>query len=110
MSRGDEMKDLSRTKGYYAISTKRGMQSLLLALSRGLPHVLVGVEGSNANVRRFVDGERSPASELIAYVSVSADEALDALPLPEIADAFGNRSSCALLRARNGDGAATSAS
>ena len=69
MSRGYVMKDVARGRGFYAISARQGLSSLLAILQRPPGHTLVGLDGSNLHIRRLADDLPVPAQSLVARVT-----------------------------------------
>ena len=104
MSRGYVMKDAARERGFYAISARQGLSSLLAVLQRPPGHRLVGLDGSNLHVRRLSRDLSLPAQSLAAWVSgdshaiaqLSARQS--ALPMG-IQDRFGTPAFCHLKKA-----------
>ena len=69
MSRGYVMKDVARGRGFYAISARQGLSSLLAILQRAPGHTLVGLDGNNLHVRRLADDLSLPAQSLVGLVT-----------------------------------------
>jgi acyl-CoA synthetase (AMP-forming)/AMP-acid ligase II/short-subunit dehydrogenase involved in D-alanine esterification of teichoic acids/acyl carrier protein len=95
MSRGYPMKELTRSRGYYAISKRQGLYSLLAALHHDQPHVLVGLYGSNPHIRQHTDTDSYRMQTLCAYFTPKAnEESGDRLKELFIQDRFGTRIGC----------------
>ncbi len=95
MSRSFVMKELARTRGYYAIGRDQGMTSLLAALHQDEPGLLIGLDATKQPVRRHLDSERFGLQELAAYFvpqngSVSRPE----LESMSIQDRYGVATAC----------------
>jgi acyl-CoA synthetase (AMP-forming)/AMP-acid ligase II/NADP-dependent 3-hydroxy acid dehydrogenase YdfG len=68
ISRGYAARDLSRARGYEILSVERGLQSFLVALGCGEPHVLIGLDAEHPQMRAFVDrGGCEPLEELRGF-------------------------------------------
>jgi acyl-CoA synthetase (AMP-forming)/AMP-acid ligase II/NAD(P)-dependent dehydrogenase (short-subunit alcohol dehydrogenase family)/acyl carrier protein len=104
MSRGSVMKDAARERGFYAISARQGLASLLAVLERPAGHRLVGLDGSNFHVRRLSRDLSLPAQSLSAWVSGDAHRIAE-LSLRQsafemgIQDRFGTPAFCRLKKA-----------
>ena len=53
MSRGYALKDLSRARGYYAISPSQGMKAWSIALAHRSKHLFIGLDASKPNIQKF---------------------------------------------------------
>ncbi|NEO50820.1 MAG: KR domain-containing protein, partial [Moorea sp. SIO4A3] len=91
MSRGYQMKELTRAKGYYGISPLQGMYSLLAGLSHGENNLLVGLDGSKAMIQASV-GECESLQQLTGYFTAGTSQ----VKLPEclVYDRFGQPTHC----------------
>jgi acyl-CoA synthetase (AMP-forming)/AMP-acid ligase II/NADP-dependent 3-hydroxy acid dehydrogenase YdfG/acyl carrier protein len=69
MSRGNVLKDMSRGRGFYSISVRRGIASLLAALERPPAHTLIGLDASNLQMRGLAHDLPLPAQSLTALVT-----------------------------------------
>jgi acyl-CoA synthetase (AMP-forming)/AMP-acid ligase II/NAD(P)-dependent dehydrogenase (short-subunit alcohol dehydrogenase family)/acyl carrier protein len=104
MSRGYVMKDLARERGFYAISARQGLASLLAILHRPPGHRLVGLDGSNFDVRRLSRDLSLPAQSLAAWVSGDSHRIAELSARPSalqmgIQDRFGTPALCSLKKA-----------
>jgi non-ribosomal peptide synthase protein (TIGR01720 family) len=96
ISRGYRMKDLSRARGFEAISLRQGLLSFLAALRHDQRRLIVGLAGDNRNVRRLAETADYALEELAGFFT-SRGEAAE-LGSPAVTDRFGVRSRCALRR------------
>ncbi|MUG92983.1 amino acid adenylation domain-containing protein [Scytonema sp. UIC 10036] len=67
MSRGYQMKELTRARGYHLITAQQGLYSLLASLRHDQAQLLVGLDGSNRNLRRYMQSESYGNLNLAAY-------------------------------------------
>ncbi|NER25073.1 MAG: hypothetical protein F6J96_31110 [Symploca sp. SIO1C2] len=89
MSRGYEFQELSRAKGYFAIAPQQGIYSFLAALSHPEHHLLIGLDGTKANIQRLL-GDCQPSQKLTAYfTSTTPNCSLAQLQQSGICDHFG---------------------
>ncbi|AOX04319.1 AMP-dependent synthetase [Moorena producens PAL-8-15-08-1] len=97
MSRGYQMKQLTQAKGYLAVGLSQGMSSLLAGLCHDQPYLMVGLDGSNRNIRRLTSTSDS-LQQLTAYFTTNdkAKPNVSVLQLM-VQDAVGQPSSCALV-------------
>jgi acyl carrier protein len=63
----EQQKDLTLAAGYRLIGAKEGMQSLLAALARREPHLLIGLNGSNPRIRMHCDMKDIRSQRLEVY-------------------------------------------
>ncbi|NEP56954.1 MAG: SDR family NAD(P)-dependent oxidoreductase, partial [Symploca sp. SIO2G7] len=97
MSRGYQMKQLSEAKGYLAVGLPQGMSSLLAGLCHNQPYLIVGLDGSNPNIRRFTAPSDS-LQQLTAYFTTNGQGKPDVSFLEhQITDALGKPSRCAVV-------------
>jgi acyl carrier protein len=104
MSRGYVMKDAARGRGFYAISARQGLSSLLAVLQRPPGHLFVGLDGSNLHVRRLSRDLSLPAQSLAAWVSgdsraIAKLSARQSALQMGIEDHFGTPTFCSLKKA-----------
>jgi acyl-CoA synthetase (AMP-forming)/AMP-acid ligase II/NADP-dependent 3-hydroxy acid dehydrogenase YdfG/acyl carrier protein len=87
-ARGNRPRELPRSLGYLPISTERAMVSMHLGLRRGPGAMLVGLDGDNRRVRRFLHA--SPENTEKAYIYLGPDD-LERLDLGgrDLRDGFG---------------------
>ena len=93
------VKDLIGAVGYDFMSAQQGLDSLVAALYRNQPELVIGLDAGNRNVKRRFLTALNPLSELAAYYTVrqgeSSDVGFDEL---QVEDAFGARSRCRIHR------------
>lgn len=95
MSRDYRMKELTQSRGYYIISRKQGLWSLLAALRRDRTHLVIGLDGSNENVRKHTSTELCRSQKLRAYFTPKAGgDHMDKLRRLSMEDRFGARIEC----------------
>ena len=95
MSRGFQMKDLTRKRGYCIIPPNQGIFSLLSVLRSDQAHAVIGLDGGNEHVRTHVDNGPHPTQKLCAYFTPKATEApRDRLSELATGDRFGTRIEC----------------
>ncbi|AOX00477.1 hypothetical protein BJP34_14345 [Moorena producens PAL-8-15-08-1] len=101
MSRGYQMKQLTQAKGYIAVGLSQGMSSLLASLCHDQPYLMVGLDGSNLNIRRLTSTSDS-LEQLTAYFTTNGKGKpnVSALELM-VQDAVGQPSSCAVVELAN---------
>ncbi|NET61200.1 MAG: SDR family NAD(P)-dependent oxidoreductase, partial [Symploca sp. SIO2E6] len=98
MSRGYQMKQLSEAKGYLPVELSQGMSSLLASLCHAPAELMVGLDGSNLNIRRFTTPSDS-LQQLTAYFSTNGKGQPDvSLSEPQVWDVVGKPSSCTLVQ------------
>lgn len=101
MSRGHSMKELTRSRGYFAISRRQGLNSFLAALCRDEALVLVGLDGNSAQVRRQADAGLYRMQKTCAYFTTRANGApIEQLQTLSIRDRFGTQIGCEFRRMR----------
>ena len=100
MSRGYQLKAVSRSRGYYSISPRQGVFSLLAALQSRRGDLIVGLDGANANIRQHLalSGNACHAQALSAYVTLKAGQTPDAIQAIPVCDSFGVEGSCIVRR------------
>ena len=94
MSKGYQMQEFTRAKGYFTITPAQGINSLLVALSHSKRSLLIGLDGNKPNVRYFTSNFQG-LQHLTAYVTHKAQ----ALPVNQshslqVRDRFGTLSHC----------------
>jgi acyl-CoA synthetase (AMP-forming)/AMP-acid ligase II/acyl carrier protein len=95
MSRGYLLKDLSRARGYYAISAEQGVNSWLAGLHRQEPQLLIGLDGGNRSIRPHVAGARCLTQKVTAYfTSQVAEQSLVQPPEGFVQDRFQHPVDC----------------
>jgi|GEM_PF-401820 len=98
MSRGYQMKQLSKAKGYLAVGLSQGMSSLLASLCHAPAELMVGLDGSNLNIHRFTTSSDS-LQQLTAYFTTKGKGQPNvSFQEPQIQDAIGKPSDCTLVQ------------
>jgi acyl carrier protein len=93
MSRGYEDKGPLRAKGIANLSARQALHSLIAGLHRGQPHLLIGLDGGHAFIRRHREPPPLSLQQLCAYCTTRSGP--PALPRPgEVRDRFGVLSRC----------------
>ena len=97
MSKGYQMKYITRSQGYSDMSISQGMSSMLAGLCRNQPQLIVGLDGSNINIRRFTSTSDS-LQQLTAYFTINGKGKpnVSVMDLP-VQDAVGKPSSCSVV-------------
>ncbi|MBW4593278.1 MAG: SDR family NAD(P)-dependent oxidoreductase [Brasilonema angustatum HA4187-MV1] len=95
MSRNYQMKDLTLARGYHAMTSEQGLQSLLTLLHHNQTQLLVGLDASKRPIRRYIKTESYRIQKLSAHFTASIS------PVPvaklqelEVSDRFGTPSTC----------------
>ncbi|WP_293086707.1 phosphopantetheine-binding protein [Moorena sp. SIO4A1] len=97
MSRGYQMKQLTQAKGYLAVGLSQGMSSLLAGLCHDQPYLMVGLDGSNLNIRRLTSTSDN-LQQLTAYFTTNGKGKPNVSVLEsQLQDAVGKPSSCAVV-------------
>ncbi|MFB2894586.1 AMP-binding protein [Aerosakkonemataceae cyanobacterium BLCC-F50] len=92
--RSYQMRELSKSRGYYTLSTEQGLNSLLIGLCYSQPYLMVGIDGSNPYMRSYTDGECQPLYELRTYYKAVSPGLDGYFSNIEIKDRFGVSISC----------------
>ena len=77
MSKGYQMKNLTHAKGFYTIPPSQGISAMLASLHHDQTHLFIGLDGSNANIRRW-EVESESLQKLTAYFTASSPVEIDA--------------------------------
>jgi acyl-CoA synthetase (AMP-forming)/AMP-acid ligase II/thioesterase domain-containing protein/NAD(P)-dependent dehydrogenase (short-subunit alcohol dehydrogenase family)/acyl carrier protein len=95
MSRNSLAKDLLKAKGYRAVSLQQGLHSMFAGLHHNQRHLLVGLDGSNRNIQRYVEAPLSPSQRLVGYFTTTSDT-LDTAEFAawSVGDRFDTPSTC----------------
>ncbi|GET39922.1 SDR family NAD(P)-dependent oxidoreductase [Microseira wollei] len=91
MSRGNTIKEVSRAKGYYAISPSQGIDSLLIALAHRSSHLLIGLDASKSPIQRFTLDCQS-LQQLTALFTANTREL--SIEQVQVGDRFGTPTQC----------------
>jgi acyl-CoA synthetase (AMP-forming)/AMP-acid ligase II/thioesterase domain-containing protein/NAD(P)-dependent dehydrogenase (short-subunit alcohol dehydrogenase family)/acyl carrier protein len=73
MSRHSLARNLLQAKGYRAVSVHQGLSSMLTGLHYDQGQLLIGIEGGNRNIQRYLDKKVSPSQSLVAYFTQKPD-------------------------------------
>jgi thioesterase domain-containing protein/NAD(P)-dependent dehydrogenase (short-subunit alcohol dehydrogenase family)/acyl carrier protein len=93
VSRQSQVKGL-QSRGYFALTAKQGLQSLLAALQRPPAQVVIGLDGSHANIRRYQETAAVSMQQLTAYYTSPSDAVVASLPTLKVSDRFQVVSTC----------------
>ncbi|NET43198.1 MAG: SDR family NAD(P)-dependent oxidoreductase, partial [Okeania sp. SIO2B3] len=97
MSRGYQMKQLTQAKGYLAVGLSQGMSSLLAGLCHDKPYLMVGLDGSNLNIRRLT-APSDNLQQLTAYFTTNDKGKPNVSSLDhQVYDAVGKPSICTVV-------------
>ena len=94
MSRNYPFKELTRARGYCALSGPQGLYSFLVGLHHGKARLLVGLNDSNREIRKYTD-TGSALQKMSAYFVARSDHP-DAADFPQfvVGDRFGTPTTC----------------
>jgi acyl carrier protein len=95
MSKGYQMKNLTRAKGFYAIPPSQGISAMLAALHHNQTHLFIGLDGNNRNISRW-QVETDSLQKLTAYFTASSPVEIDADF--QVKDDFGTVCTCNLVQ------------
>ncbi len=84
---------LAQKAGYYAMSARQGLYSLLIGLHHNQVQLLVGLDGSNRYIRSYVE-DTYPVEKLTAYFTASDSLVGEQLSKLVVGDRFGIPSTC----------------
>jgi amino acid adenylation domain-containing protein len=99
MSRDYPKKELSRARGYYSISVREGLNSLLAGLYHNQQSLLIGLNGANRHLRSHVKAKSYQAQKLCAYFTGGTDPSpLPGLEDSTVKDRFGVSGDCQFFR------------
>nr|MDQ2694221.1 SDR family NAD(P)-dependent oxidoreductase [Pseudomonadota bacterium] len=89
-----------RASGYLPIATRQGLASLLVGLRHDQPQLIVGLDGGNPRIRRYIEPPVLETRRLTAYFT-AADDAIPAgLAQWTVPDRFQTPSRCRFLPLR----------
>ncbi|NES86561.1 MAG: alpha/beta fold hydrolase [Moorea sp. SIO2B7] len=98
MSRGYAMKDLSRAKGYCAISPSQGINSLLISLAHRSGNLLIGLDSSKSHIQRFTLDCQNLQQLTALFTAKTGELSLGQLHRSGIADRFGTPTQCQFVQ------------
>ncbi|ALF53425.1 polyketide synthase family protein [Nostoc piscinale CENA21] len=93
ISQDSQRSKLAQKAGYYAMSARQGLYSLLVGLHHNQAQLLVGLDASNRYIRRYVE-DIYPLEKLTAYFTASNSSVGEQLSKLVVRDRFGTPSSC----------------
>ena len=90
MSRGTPQLalDVLRANGYQILSSKQGLESFVIGTALQVPHIIIGIDGSNAKIRPVIAGVSCRASRTTAWVR-NPQPSSNPTPVLEVKDSFG---------------------
>lgn len=94
MTEGYQMKRQAVARGYRILSPQQGIHSFLAALHHGHPHLLVGLDGTNPQIRTQVASVPCNRNKLIAYFSADTPAAGHRLADLTVHDRFQTPTHC----------------
>ncbi|MCM0593998.1 MAG: SDR family NAD(P)-dependent oxidoreductase [Gloeotrichia echinulata DEX184] len=95
MSQGNEIKQLLSAKGYYAMSSEEAIASVLISLRHQQADLMIGLDGSNHNIHRYL-GEVKSVEKLTAYLKSKNFSVI--FGEESLSDDFGTSTSCKYVR------------
>lgn len=96
MSQGYQMKNLLRTKGFYAMPPSQAISSMIAALHHNCSHLFIGLDGSKPNIQRW-QPEIEEAQKLTGYFTATSSSVVK-LPTLKVQDRFGTACACNLVQ------------
>lgn len=94
ISKGYQMKELIRARGYCSMLVQQGIASLITALHHDQEQLLIGLDGSNPYIRSYLHNEPVEIKQLIAYIQTQKPISISELTKLSINDAYGVASHC----------------
>ncbi|MBE9224386.1 SDR family NAD(P)-dependent oxidoreductase [Phormidium sp. LEGE 05292] len=88
---------LAQTKGYCAINVQQAWYSLLIGLHHNQTHLFVGLDGSNRNIRKYVESTYS-LEKLTGYFTAKSNISLEITSDWVINDRLGKPTTCSLVQ------------
>ncbi|MDZ8093949.1 MAG: SDR family NAD(P)-dependent oxidoreductase [Nostoc sp. DedQUE05] len=100
MSEGNPIhsREAAHRLGYQSITQEQGWRSLLAGLSRHQSQLIVGLNGSNPHIRRYLKTETDNVEKLTAYVTTVDGAGLDGWEQMRVSDRFGTPSHCEIVQ------------
>ncbi|MHC5731323.1 MAG: hypothetical protein ACYTXY_45990, partial [Nostoc sp.] len=101
MSEGNPIhsREAAHRLGYQSITQEQGWRTLLAGLSRHQSQLIVGLDGSNPHIRRYLKTEVDNAQKLTAYVTtVDGAEVHGWEQTLRVSDRFGTPSHCEIVQ------------
>ncbi|MEH2172001.1 SDR family NAD(P)-dependent oxidoreductase [Nostoc sp.] len=100
MSEGNPMhsREAAHRLGYQSITQEQGWRSLLAGLSRHQPQLIVGLDGSNPHIRRYLKTEAENVEKLTAYITTIDGAEVNGWEQMRVGDRFGTASHCEIVQ------------
>ncbi|BAZ48116.1 AMP-dependent synthetase and ligase [Nostoc sp. NIES-4103] len=89
-------RDAARSMGYHIISKEQGLTCLIAALYRNQTQLIVGLDSSNRNIRRYTQNEFQSIQRLTAYFT--SKSYIDSLSEIVVRDRFNSKTICNFVR------------
>ncbi len=93
INKGYQRQEITHAQGYYEMSLQQGLYSLLTGLYHDQAQLVVGLDGSNAKIRRFTS-EFPGLQKLTAYFTTSNGSAVPELSDLTVRDRFTTTVNC----------------
>ncbi|MBF0238361.1 MAG: SDR family NAD(P)-dependent oxidoreductase [SAR324 cluster bacterium] len=74
MNRHSRMKDTLRAHGYYPITAKQGLVSLLIGLRYQQSQLFIGLDGNTPHLRRYMESDAISAQKLTGYFTTTGND------------------------------------
>ncbi|MDZ8064897.1 MAG: SDR family NAD(P)-dependent oxidoreductase [Nostoc sp. DedQUE08] len=99
MSEGNPIhsREAAHRLGYQSITQEQGWRSLLAGLSRHQPQLIIGLNGSNPHIRRYLKTEADNVNKLTAYITTVDSAGLYGWEQMRVSDRFGTPSHCEIV-------------
>ncbi|MGA9379089.1 MAG: SDR family NAD(P)-dependent oxidoreductase, partial [Phormidium sp.] len=88
---------IAQTKGYSPITPQQGLHSLLIGLHHNQTHLLIGLDGNNRHIRKYIESTY-PLDKLTGYFTTSSNTSLKNTTDWVIKDHFGTPTTCHLVQ------------
>lgn len=88
-SRGYQLKDLPRARGFLAMAPGHAALSLLIGLGFREPAPIIGLDGGHRHVRRYLADEADTVEKAVVYFTAPAQAGAAVLRSPTVTDRFG---------------------
>ncbi len=98
ISKGYQIKELIRARGYCSMLVQQGIASLITALHHRQEQLLIGLDGSNPYIRSYLHYEPIEIKHLIAYIQTQQPMLISELTKLSINDAYGVASHCQFVQ------------
>ncbi|QHG14906.1 SDR family NAD(P)-dependent oxidoreductase [Nostoc sp. ATCC 53789] len=93
INKGYQRQEITHAQGFYEMSLQQGLYSFLAGLYHDQPQLIVGLDGSNAKIRRFTS-EFPGLQKLTAYFTTSNGSAVPELSDFTVRDRFTTTVNC----------------